>query len=101
MKVVYMNKKECTVEEFGALCEKDAENGYEEIAFDVIGQEFEIEEPNDKLARIIDNNKSEKEVQRALDNISQKNVTTIIIAHRLSTIEGYDKVIDMDKGGGL
>ncbi len=34
MKVVYMNKKECTVEEFGALCEKDAENGYEEIAFE-------------------------------------------------------------------
>ena len=31
-------------------------------------------------------NKSEKEVQRALDNISQKNVTTVIIAHRLSTI---------------
>ena len=36
---------------------------YEEIAFDVIGQEFEIEEPNDKLARIIDNNKSEKEAK--------------------------------------
>lgn len=34
---------------------------YEEIAFDVIGNEFEIEEPNNKLARIIDNNKSEKE----------------------------------------
>lgn len=34
---------------------------YEEIAFDVIGQEFEIEEPNNKLARIIDNNKTEKE----------------------------------------
>lgn len=34
---------------------------YEEIAFEVIGSEFEIEEPNNKLARIIDNNKSEKE----------------------------------------
>ena len=34
---------------------------YEEIAFDVIGSEFEIEEPNKKLARTIDNNKSEKE----------------------------------------
>ncbi len=34
---------------------------YEEIAFDIIGSEFEIEEPNNKLARIIDNNKSEKE----------------------------------------
>ena len=32
-------------------------------------------------------NKSEKEVQRALDNISKKNVTTIIIAHGLSTIK--------------
>ena len=31
-------------------------------------------------------NQSEKEVQKALDNISQKNVTTLIIAHRLSTI---------------
>ena len=31
-------------------------------------------------------NKSEKEVQHALDNISSKNVTTIIIAHRLSTM---------------
>ena len=35
---------------------------YEEIAFDVIGSTFEIEEPNEKLARIINNNKSEKEV---------------------------------------
>ena len=34
---------------------------YEEIAFDVIGSTFEIEEPNEKLARIINNNKSEKE----------------------------------------
>lgn len=34
---------------------------YEEIAFEVIGSTFEIEEPNEKLARIIDNNKTEKE----------------------------------------
>jgi DNA helicase-2/ATP-dependent DNA helicase PcrA len=34
---------------------------YEEIAFEVIGEEFNIEEPNDKLGFIIDNNKSEKE----------------------------------------
>lgn len=34
---------------------------YEEIAFEVIGSKFEIEEPNEKLARIINNNKSEKE----------------------------------------
>ena len=34
---------------------------YEEIAFEVIGSTFEIEEPNKKLARIINNNKTEKE----------------------------------------
>lgn len=34
---------------------------YEEIAFDVIGSTFEIEEPNKKLARIINNNKTERE----------------------------------------
>ena len=43
-------------------------------------------------------NKSEKEVQRALDNISQKNVTTIIIAHRLSTIKNADLIYAI-KGG--
>ena len=37
-------------------------------------------------------NQSEKEVQRALDNISQKNVTTVIIAHRLSTIRNADLI---------
>ena len=37
-------------------------------------------------------NESEKEVQKALDNISQKNVTTIIIAHRLSTIKNADLI---------
>ena len=43
-------------------------------------------------------NKSEKEVQRALDNISQRNVTTVIIAHRLSTIKNAD-LIYACKGG--
>ena len=43
-------------------------------------------------------NKSEKEVQRALDNISQKNVTTVIIAHRLSTIKNADLIYAL-KGG--
>ena len=43
-------------------------------------------------------NKSEKEVQRALDNISQKNVTTVIIAHRLSTIKNADLIYAI-KGG--
>ena len=43
-------------------------------------------------------NKSEKEVQRALDNISQKNVTTIIIAHRLSTIKNADVIYAIKEG---
>ena len=42
--------------------------------------------------------KSEKEVQRALDNISQKNVTTIIIAHRLSTIKNADLIYAIKDG---
>ncbi|MCF0118037.1 MAG: ATP-binding cassette domain-containing protein, partial [Bacilli bacterium] len=43
-------------------------------------------------------NKSEKEVQRALDNISTKNVTTIIIAHRLSTIKNADLIYAIKEG---
>ena len=43
-------------------------------------------------------NKSEKEVQRALDNISQKNVTTVIIAHRLSTIKNADLIYAIKEG---
>ena len=43
-------------------------------------------------------NKSEQEVQRALDNISQKNVTTIIIAHRLSTIKNADLIYAIQNG---
>ena len=43
-------------------------------------------------------NKSEKQVQRALDNISQKNVTTVIIAHRLSTIQNADLIYALKNG---
>jgi ABC-type multidrug transport system fused ATPase/permease subunit len=43
-------------------------------------------------------NKSEREVQRALDNISNKNVTTLIIAHRLSTIKNADIIYVMKNG---
>jgi len=43
-------------------------------------------------------NQSEKEVQRALDNISQKNVTTVIIAHRLSTIRNADLIYALKDG---
>ena len=43
--------------------------------------------------------KSEKEVQRALDNINQnKNVTTIIIAYRLSTIKNADLIYAIKEG---
>ena len=43
-------------------------------------------------------NKSEKEVQRALDYISQKKVTTVIIAHRLSTIKNADVIYAIRNG---
>ena len=43
-------------------------------------------------------NKSEKEVQRALDNISQRNITTVIIAHRLSTIKNADVIYAIKDG---
>ena len=43
-------------------------------------------------------NKSEKQVQRALDNISKKNVTTVIIAHRLSTIQNADVIYAIRNG---
>ena len=43
-------------------------------------------------------NKSEKLVQKALDNISQKNVTTVIIAHRLSTIQNADIIYALKNG---
>ena len=43
-------------------------------------------------------NKSEKEVQKALDNINQKNITVIIIAHRLSTIKNSDLIYAIKEG---
>ena len=43
-------------------------------------------------------NKSEKEVQRALDRISKKNATTVIIAHRLSTIKNADVIYAIKEG---
>ena len=43
-------------------------------------------------------NKSEKEVQKALDHISEKNITTIIIAHRLSTIKNADLIYAIRDG---
>ena len=43
-------------------------------------------------------NKSEQIVQKALDNISKMNVTTIIIAHRLSTIKNADIIYALKDG---
>lgn len=42
-------------------------------------------------------NESEKQIQRALDELKQGR-TTLVIAHRLSTIESADKIIVMQKG---
>ena len=42
--------------------------------------------------------KSEKIVQKALDRISKKNITTIIIAHRLSTIINSDLIYVIKNG---
>ena len=42
--------------------------------------------------------KSEKEVQKALDNICKKKITTIIIAHRLSTIKNSDLIYSLKEG---
>ena len=36
--------------------------------------------------------KSENIIQKALDNISKKNITTLTIAHRLSTIKNSDVI---------
>lgn len=40
---------------------------------------------------------TEKEIQDALDTVSQ-NRTTLVIAHRLSTVVGADEIIVLDKG---
>ena len=41
--------------------ERVQQSTYEDIAFEIIGDEFDIEDPNEKLVIIIDNNKSDKE----------------------------------------
>ena len=43
-------------------------------------------------------NKSEQIVQKALDNITKMNITTIIIAHRLSTIKNADIIYALKDG---
>ena len=45
--------------------------------------------------------KSEKEVQRSLDNICKQNITTIIISHRLSTIKNADLIYAIKDGNIL
>ena len=42
-------------------------------------------------------NKSEAEVQKAIDNISN-DVTVLIVAHRLSTVKNVDKIFCLDNG---
>ena len=42
-------------------------------------------------------NASEKEVQKALENL-MKARTVFVIAHRLSTIQKADRILVMDKG---
>ncbi len=58
---------------------------YEEIAFDVIGKEYDIEDPNKKLSLLIDNNKTEKEKQR--DEV-------IINASALKSSIRYKNILD-------
>lgn len=41
--------------------ERVQQRTYEEIAFEVIGREFEIEDPNEKLSQLIDNHKTPKQ----------------------------------------
>ncbi len=45
-------------------------------------------------------NKSEFEVQKALDSVS-KGITTIIIAHKIDTIKNSDKIFCFDKHGKI
>ena len=43
-------------------------------------------------------NKSEQIIQKALDNLTKMNITTIIIAHRLSTIKNADIIYVLKNG---
>ena len=43
-------------------------------------------------------NKSEKIIQKALDNISKRNITTITISHKLSTIKNSDLIYVLKDG---
>ena len=43
-------------------------------------------------------NKAEKKVQKALDNICQKEITSFVISHRLSTIKNSDMIYAMRDG---
>ena len=45
--------------------------------------------------------KSEKIIQKVLDNISKKNITTLTIAHRLSTIKNSDVIYVLKIGNIL
>ena len=45
--------------------ERVSQMTYEEIAFQIIGKEYSIEDPNQKLSILIDNNKSAKQVKQA------------------------------------
>ena len=52
-----------------------------------------LDEPTSAL-----DNKSEQIIQKALDNITKMNITTIIIAHRLSTIKNSDIIYALQNG---
>ena len=45
----------------------------------------------------IDNNTSEKKVQKAIESL-MKDRTALVIAHRLSTVQNADKIIVIEKG---
>lgn len=42
-------------------------------------------------------NEAEKQIQHALDNLTETR-TTIVIAHRLSTVYGADQIVVIDDG---
>ena len=50
--------------------ERVSQMTYEEIAFDIIGKEYEIEDPNKKLSILIDNNKNKS--QKAMADVMER-----------------------------